>query len=66
MDNIHIEDEIAVYEFKARWCDEHGFPGDAAEHRAYLAQLRRRASSSVAAADDERGTRPSKPSGMET
>lgn len=37
-----LRDEIALYEIKARWCDAHGYPADAIEHRAYVAQLRRR------------------------
>jgi hypothetical protein len=35
------QDEIDLYESKARWCDEHGFPEDAAQHRAYVKQLRK-------------------------
>ena len=38
-----LADEIALYETKAQWCAENGYPLDAAEHLAYIAQLRRRA-----------------------
>lgn len=33
--------DIAVYEYKASWCDAHSYPSDAAQHRAYVGQLRR-------------------------
>jgi hypothetical protein len=33
--------EVFAFEVRARWCDEHGYPSDAAQHRAYVAQLRR-------------------------
>ena len=36
-----LEEQVQLYEFKAAWCDSHGFPIDALAHRAYVAQLRR-------------------------
>jgi len=41
MNEDQILERIAVTEIKARWRDENGYPADAAEHRAYVAQLRR-------------------------
>lgn len=33
-----IEWFIAEFEYKAKWCEEHGYPTEAAQHRAYIRQ----------------------------
>lgn len=45
-----VDWEVFTFEVRARWCDEHGYPSDAAQHRAYVAQLRRGASVSSSGA----------------
>ncbi len=39
--SLELQEQVALYELKATWCDAHGLPSDAMEHRAYVAQLRR-------------------------
>ena len=34
------QDQIALHELKARWCEKNGFTSDSAEHLAYVAQLK--------------------------
>lgn len=38
-----LAEQVALYEFKAVWCERNGFPIDALQHRAHIAQLRRAA-----------------------
>ena len=38
-----LAEQVDLYEFKAAWCERNGFPVDALQHRAHIAQLRRAA-----------------------
>lgn len=48
-----MAERIATHEAKARWCEEMGLHADAAEHRAYVAQLRRQAAAFPAPAEND-------------